>query len=183
MPNMSWNQIVNKGKALTKREDNLGWAWGDLAVKAVDEIDGHGVEYAIQKLCYESGYEGCWKTVQVRYYTAKSWPPEKRVKGCSFKAHQVLNQNKNRFRILKPGMTAAKASDLVGKDIDRRVVELTTNDPILEMLEAARASASWLRRAETLLNAINVDNLNNHETDSMRDRVERILIRSEKMLD
>jgi len=124
----SWNNLVQRGKDLMEREDDVRWAWADLFLaltpvslfptgiqkRRTGELTLREVFSAFKRvtLC-----EQTVNTMMEHRMVAMNWPKKNRIKGAGWSAHRALVGHPNRFEVLEPGMTYKDAAIAAGRDL------------------------------------------------------------------
>jgi hypothetical protein len=113
---------IKEGRSLVRRMETNKWAMGDLLIRVFppEQFPLNNPTFALDRTGpnllqavteFASAIGGDIEAVVLCRYraTALRWPKEKRLPSCSWHAHVVLNGAKDRFSILRPGMTAEEA--------------------------------------------------------------------------
>lgn len=177
---MEWEAALKRAKRLVARESSLSWEWADLLVELLGSVDD--IEPGLQRIATESGYDGSWRTLSVRYYVGLAWPPDRRVK-ASFKTHQVLMAHPDRFEIIKDGMSGREANEIIGKGVLARLNGRGLNErTITEAIENMAASYRFAKLAMRTLEAYGPDAPSRAEAEMIRKRGELIVQYGEELL-
>lgn len=122
-PTMSYEGLVEAGRAAREQADNMQWVEGDLALQ-VEALEGHErprdpgtgawIEDEAKALKrYAEDVDIAYSTLQSYRGTAKAWPPSTRVDGVGWAVHKVLASQEDRLGLIRDGMTYREAEKLV----------------------------------------------------------------------
>ncbi len=150
MPERSWDELIEEGRALLKQEGDLKWHWADLAL-AVEPMGRPNVTTGshgrLEKWAEEMGWFEAGRAFQtLRQYreTANAWPPERRLASTSYTVHNELRWHDERFDLIRGEMTLSQARQAAGRSIRSRIVatdgeEIERTRELLSDPEVARA--------------------------------------------
>jgi hypothetical protein len=144
---------IKKGKSLIKKIDNSQWEFADLLVEAIPpESSFNRVGYLLSEFRKAIGYDRSVEAMRKSRTCALAWPVEKRVADCSFTAHRLLATEKDRFKILHPGMTCEQVFAAMGKNFSKgiRTVDFTS------ALRSLQASISFKQSAARMIGKLSL---------------------------
>jgi len=152
-----YSRLVEQGKRLITKEFALQWEWGDLALRVAPIVSKPTSQKGIANVKLDStlslerwlldiGYEGAFRTIREYRSTSFAWPKDKRVKGASWKAHNIIVSDRKRFEILKPGMTVNDT--LIAASRRPNANQQGTHDEAWEYINGA---ARLLKRAAVVI--------------------------------
>lgn len=117
---MSYEGLVEAGRAVRERADDYQWEEGDLALQ-VEHLSGNERPRDEQGyfLAGESALKRYADDIDVNYGTLKhyrrvaaAWPPARRRPGASWAVHYELSPVTDRFDHIRDGMTVREAVEL-----------------------------------------------------------------------
>lgn len=125
MTEMSYEGLVEAGRAARERIDNVQWIEGDLALQVEalpgderprDPETGEFIEDQAKTLKrYAQDVDIGYATLKEYRRVAEAWPTTSRLVVVSWGAHQALAGQDDRFDLIRDGMTRAAARDVVRK--------------------------------------------------------------------
>lgn len=131
----TWKQLVAAGRKLQSQQDSLQWRWGDLGLEVVPwegkpgggqkgwKKPGEGktrphdqqVKTRLEKWLEEVGSDLAFSTIHSYRRVAYLWPKDKRGWNCPYTVYATLTFEKDRFNVIRDGMTCREAARLVGQ--------------------------------------------------------------------
>lgn len=118
-----YERLVKKGREAREQADNYQWTEGDLAldVEALHPTDRPRdpetgaylatEEHALKR--YAEDIDIKYGTLKEYRTTAAAWPPARRLAGASFDTHRTLNDQDDRFDLIRDDMTRREARAIV----------------------------------------------------------------------
>lgn len=125
----AWELLIREGREIAQSERLAKWRLADLLCAA---REARGLVQFLE----QTGLEINLQTAIKLERTAQAWPPERRVDGCAFHAHTMLNYKPNRFKELKPGMSCAQVQLMLKHKVSTATYSVT---------DYLRASLRFLR--------------------------------------
>jgi hypothetical protein len=122
-PTMSYEGLVEAGRAAREQADNMQWVEGDLALQVEalpaterprDPETGEFLadeEKALKR--YADDVDVNYSTLKGYRTTAERWPRDRRLSGVGFEIHRMLNAQDDRFDLIHEAMTWRAAQKLV----------------------------------------------------------------------
>ena len=122
---MSYEGLVEAGRAAREQADNMQWVEGDLALQVEtlpgderprDPETGLFIEDEAKTLKrYAEDIGMSYATLKNYRVTAAAWPSDLRRTEVSWHVHKTLSAQEDRFDLIQPGMTVREAERIVGK--------------------------------------------------------------------
>lgn len=122
-PTMSYEGLVEAGRAAREQADNMQWVEGDLALEVEvlppnerprDPETGDFIAdetKALKRYADDIGIN--YSTLKDYRRTAVAWPERARASAVPWRVHYVLASQEDRFDLIAPGMTVRQAERLV----------------------------------------------------------------------
>jgi len=120
---MSYEGLVEAGRAARERADDYQWEEGDLALQVEHlpsterprDPEGLFIEDQAKALKrYAIDIDLAYRTLATYRRVADAWPSTSRAH-CSWDVHRALAAQDDRFDLIRPDMTVRQAEDIVRK--------------------------------------------------------------------
>jgi hypothetical protein len=122
-PTMSYEGLVEAGRAAREQADSMQWVEGDLALQVEalpaderprDPESGLFIEDEAKTLKrYAEDVDIAYPVMRDYRWVAEAWPRRSRADEVSWRTHRVLAGQPDRFDLVRPGMTVREAEKLV----------------------------------------------------------------------
>jgi hypothetical protein len=110
-------ELVEEGRELLARERTTQWEIADLT-RRVEPLGSknkkNGSYRRLRAWADAIGWPYQFGTLRMYRETAEAWPDARRLASTCFSAHADLRHHRNRFKLLKAGMTLQQARDAAG---------------------------------------------------------------------
>lgn len=153
-PNGSYDDIVIRGRLLAKKHYSVNWEVGDLLLELVPlgtrGDQSRNVGEIIKQWIIDVDSPWSFQTLLKHRETAHHWPKDKREPEAPFTAHKLLANHKDRFEIMRPGLTIREAHRILGrkyKEPSSPTKNSSVYDKTRAMMSFASSALSQMRNA------------------------------------